>query len=390
MKYRNKTVLGVEALEDRSMLSISIQPFGLDNLRITGNPVGNVEITGTADNQVNIQEDGVDLGTFNVAGNVKVKLGDRAAATSVTVDLAGFTMSGSWSITAGNSAGGYTVGLGDGTIEGSLSVDTGSGPDQAILSNNLLPLTVEGRVSINMNGGADSVLFLPGTDIQGSLDVMGGNFVASDIPFHVGGNLKIQSSQEALNLTVAMGVIADGNVSIHAGGGNDVVRFNEDSVIAGDLSINLDGGNDDVRLGAGIGPAGGVTITGDLTVNGGAGNDTVRFGGVDGGATVGGSLHFIGGTGDDSLIFGESSFVEGGAITMIGGSGDDSLVMADVLTAPSAHLIFQGNEGDDLVDFSAAVPVLASARIHGGSGTNNYIPNLNPLGFQIDIFNFII
>jgi hypothetical protein len=107
-------------------LSFKLSKAG--GLTISGVPSGNIELTGTANDQLNVEEGGVSLGTFAVTRDLKVDLGDVGGPLTVTADLGGFTMSGSWRITVGDATPGVSLTLGRGAILGSVKIKTGTAP----------------------------------------------------------------------------------------------------------------------------------------------------------------------------------------------------------------------------------------------------------------------
>lgn len=364
---------------------LAVKLTGKGDLILSGKPTGDVEINGTADDQVEIKEGGASLGVFSVPGDLKVNLSDVDGPIIVNVALAGFTMSGSWKFTLGD-APGYFLTIGNGTIQGAVRVKSGNGNDQVSFGS-VGPASIGGKVTIDTGDGMDFVLFPSfNSDLGSDLKVLNAQFVASDNPFHVAGKMTIKSAREALVFTLAMGVHVDGNVSITTGPNPDVLRFNEDSVLGGNLKVNLGDGGDQFDLGSGIGPSGDTSIGGKVSVKGGLGDDLVRLGGATDAAILSGKFSFTGGAGEDTLRIGLSS--ASGDVTMNGQGGNDTLVTAGLLTAPTAKLSFQGGSEDDVVDFTASLPDLQSALLNGGSGTNTYLPNASPIGYPIQIVNF--
>jgi hypothetical protein len=377
----------VEALESRWVPALLLTLDSAGNLTtIFGVPDGDVDLTWTADDEVNVVEDGNDLGTYSVSGDLRADLGNSVAAVTVTADLATFAMSGNLSIRTGNSLGGYRVILEDGTVSGNVSIKTGAG-DDTVRVGIVDAVTISGSLTIDGGAGTDSGGFGPtGSVIEGNVTATGFQDFFSDQPFDIAGNLTVDSSREGLDASIRMGVNVAGNAVIRTGAGDDLVRFNEDSVISGNLIVNTKGGDDDLQLGTGILTPGTTTVLGNLVVNSGGGADTLQLGGD--GCDVNGNVTMTTGSGDDTVIFEAATTVLGSAITLVMGNGDDTMVNVD-LTAPGARLTFLGQNGDDTVDWSAAIPDLASAYLDGGFGANVFDGTGGVIDFPFTLRNFV-
>jgi hypothetical protein len=381
MKKRSIRPL-VEVLEDRWNPALLLQLDSGGNLvAIFGVPDGDVLVEFQADNEVYVEEDGNDLGTYEVAGNLSISLGNSAlAAPALDVDFGSSTLSGSLKISAGNALNGYDITvIGDdgGTIEGNLSITSGNGPDTIAVTD----MTVEGSTSINGGGGDDTATVDP-TLIEGNLTVTGVqtfDLVDSDVE----GNFSFDSTREALDAIVTLDVDSSigGNVSIRTGGGDDTVSVN--TTVLGNLVMTTGSGDDDVNSGA----LDEFTVLGSLTYTAGAGDDELNMEG-----TIFGNVTANMGTGDDDVGFGQgiASTVLGSAITLVMGSGDDTLLIgASGLTAPGARLTFLGQNGVDTFDWTAAATLdLWSAYLDGGFGTDIFDTNGNVFTFPVTVRNF--
>jgi len=381
MKKRSIRPL-VEVLEDRWNPALLLQLDGGGNLvAIFGVPDGDVLVEFQGDNEVRVEEDGNDLGTYEVAGNLSISLGNSAlAAPALDVEFGGSTLSGSLKISAGNALNGYDITvIGDdgGTIEGNLSITSGNGADTITVTD----MTVEGNTSINGGGGNDSATVDP-TLIEGNLTVTGVQTFAL-VNSDVEGNFSFDSSREALDADVNLDVDSSigGGVSIRTGGGDDTIAVN--TTVLGNLVMTTGSGDDSVNSTG----TDAFNVLGSLTYTGGAGEDDLHLEGA-----IYGNVTANMGTGDDSVGFGDgiASTVLGSSITLVMGNGDDNLLIgASGLTAPGARLTFLGQNGADTFDWTGGATLdLWSAYLDGGFGTDIFDTNGNVFTFPVTVRNF--
>jgi hypothetical protein len=372
MKHR-KFQPRLEALENRWAPALLIQLDGSGNLTgIFGVPDGVVDLVFTADDEVNVVEDGNDLGTYAVSGNVNVFLGNNIltdADSVVNVDFAtnAATMSGSLRIQAGNAINGYDVNVtGDGAlgtveIAGNLTVVTGNGAENI----NVTDMEVGGNTSIDVN-----VEFSPApvgcSVVFDNSTVEGNTYVADAIDVQsIGSTFEgnftyVQSFGQDSIVAMDAASTIEGSGSFTYGAGDDCLELA--ATVLGNVFARMGSGQNDWNLTLGA-PA---NILGSLTYVGGSGIDDLFLDGF-----VGGNVTFTGKGGVDAVEFGSevALTVLGSNITLVMGNGDDTFTNVD-LTAPGARLTFLGGNGDDTVDWSASIPAVASAYLDGGFGTN--------------------
>jgi len=365
----------VEVLSDRTVPALLLQLDGGGNLTgIFGVPDGDVDLIFTADDEVNVVEDGNDLGTYAVPGNLSVSLGNVVASTLLNIDFDGSSMSGSLKATLGNSTGGYDVDVIDGTIAGSLSIKTGNGDDTV----DVVDMTIGGSVAVDTNNGADGI-DLDGVSVEGNVNVAdaGVDVIGSNIE----GNLTfILAEGLATTVTVDADSSILGNASFTFNRGGDTLVLS--GTVEGNAVVRMNGGNDDLVFDG--------TVLGSFTYVGGSRaaslglSDDLSINGF-----IGGSFTANLGGGDDTASFNGATIL-GSSINIIGGTGDDSaVVLAGGLTAPGARFTFFGGNGDDTVDWSAAIPDIASAYLDGGFGTNIFDDGGGPITFPIVLRNFV-
>lgn len=363
---KNALRLRLEQLEERWQPAILLQLNSSGNLTsIFGTTTGTVVLTQVGDNQFDVVENGNDLGTYNVPGNLKVSLGNSvSAAPALIVDLGGFEFGGSMDLGVGNATAGYEVMVANGTIDGNLNVTTGNGPDMVFLGGGEGgAITVDGNVSVNTANGADTVSML-GSTIDGNVTVRSANAFTTDS--EIGGFLTYDSSRESLPNSVDLtGSDVAGSAIITTGAGADTVTMGGN--VSGHAIVNLGNGANALNVDG--------TVLGNMTVTAGSGNDVLDFGGGGnatigfGSALIGGNLTVVGGNGLNQVTF-TNTTVLGNSLTYVGGNGVD-LFTVNSLTAPGARLTGIFGNGNDVVTFNT-LPVLASAYLDGGFGRNTF------------------
>src|SRR5262245_6234340 len=176
--------LNVEILEDRLTPALTIATDALGNLSISGTPdslAGTqsqpIVVTETAQNFYTVSENGVQVGgpnaVFFAPGGVNVNFSQSALDDSVTVSLGGFSINGNLSINTGGGADSVSV-QGGGSIGGSVTLtgDTGI----VGINNTLDTVTVGGSVTINSaQKSLPFTIFAVNTAIGGNLSISEGN-----------------------------------------------------------------------------------------------------------------------------------------------------------------------------------------------------------------------
>jgi hypothetical protein len=362
----------VEALESRWAPALLLTLDTSGNLTgIFGVPDGDVTVTFTADDTVNIDEDLNDLGTYVVSGGtLTVNIGNTIEALTHTINLGAFDLSGDLRVTLGNASDVTTLditGTAAAAIEGNLRVVTGNGEDEITLSS----LTVEGSAYFKTQGSVDSLL-LDGATIRGNLTVADVQDFEFDSGSLLDGNLSFSSRTENRPTTIDLDGEILGLASINTGNANDVVNVR--GTINSHAIFKLANGNNNLDFFSS------AIILGDVVVQTGSGNDDVDFLA----AIIGGRITLTTGAGNDDVSFAGTE-VLGSGITYVAGNGNDILTITG-LSAPGARLMFQGQNGNDNVTFAGAIDLL-SAYLDGGFGLNNFTGG--PVGFPITLRNFV-
>jgi hypothetical protein len=365
----------VDALESRWVPAVLLQLDANGNLTgIFGVPDGDITLDFTADDEVNVIEDAMDLGTYAVAGDLTVSLGNVVAATAVDVDMTGGeSLSGSLRMTLGNALGGYDVTVtGDGatsSIFGNLTVRSGSGDDSCTVTD----MAIGGSAYVDLGGGGDIMAFDTST-VGGNLAT--GNASALLLGTTVEGNFRhFMTENLGAGASIDVDSVVLGNATFNmAAGQPDIVII--EGTVEGNVYVNMRGGGDDLAFDVD------ATILGSFVYTGGSGTDTLDFDG-----TLGGNFTASLKGGDDTVDF-DGAAILGSSIAIIAGNGADTLTNAG-LTAPGARLTFLGGNGDDDVDWSVAIPVLASAYLDGGLGLNTFDDGGGPIDFPFTLRNFV-
>jgi hypothetical protein len=302
MKPIRRPRMCVEQLEARDCPAFSISLNG-SNLFITGlpnpTPGTGVLVKQTANNQFNVSDNGVNLGTY-VASNVSLNLFNHTG-NPVNVDLGGFTDAGNVSINLGNGdpSGKFSVGTGvsNGTMGGNLSIRGGHGTEYVLLGYKTAAapapqanaLNIRGNVSdqgavnpSNPNADVFDTGVLPGLapltkaiTIGGSLTTTAINGVGINTVVTVGGNLNVNGGGDILNIVPGF-----------VGGLVDIGK------VLGNLTVNgsPSSSTDQVFLTAGAGAS--ATVGGNVSINMGNGANEVVLGG-----TIGGNIGITSGNG---------------------------------------------------------------------------------------------
>lgn len=356
----------IEALEARWNPALLLQLDSAGNLfGLFGTPTGDLDITLSASG-LNITDGGVNLGTYGVAGNLNVTLGNSTIASAVNVNLGGLEFPGSISFRGGNGLMPTTFNVNNGTIAGNLSVQHGAGDDVFNLGNTATA-TVQGSLSVDLGAGNDSAMIGRNSVVGGNARFtnvnnvtfgsgrVGGSFVAD--ASREGGSSHLSlfgSSRVAGSVTVLTSLGTGSQVDVNGTvGGNTLVRLaggDDTCFVGGDLLGNLtilgSNGSDELDLD--------VTLGGNLIINLGTGDDFIGFGGETSATVLGNSILVNLGTGDD-LVDVNRLFADGARMTVLFGNGDDVFVIEDTANLRLASLYADGGFGSDILDQQAGV-----------------------------------
>lgn len=360
--------LNLDCLEDRTVPALILQLGAGGGLTgIFGVPAGDVDLVFLSDNVVNVQEDGNDLGTYDVPGNLSMNLGNVVAAVAVNVDFAGSNLSGSLAITVGNAVSGYAISLFDGSVSGNLTIRAGSGPDAIALDT----IAVGGSAAFDAGAGPD-LISLVNSAVAGRVNVANADVVTD--AFATESNFTYtQSEGTATAITLDALSIIEGSVFVTTRNGNDSVTIN--ATVLGNATLRLGNGQNVVN--GFVGDA--FQLSGSLSITTGNGADEIFLDGI-----IGERATIMTGAGSDLVDLGTDGGLDlyGSTITINLGAGDDSSAW-DVVNAPGARLNLQLGAGADVVDWSNAIPALASALIDGGSGADVFDASSGTIAFPI-------
>jgi hypothetical protein len=374
--------LRFERLEQRLLLAGNVKvAVSRGNLTLTGDslPAGNqIEIayennayvvTGLKGTTVEGQPAKI---ITEVNKNITVDLKSGANEVEIRGDAEGgspFLVLGGLTVRSGS--GGAVIIISDAEVRGNVSITTGSGSDQVLVTGLTAPPVRNGRVSINTGYGNDSVGVVDST-IQRNLSISTGN-----------GN----------DLVGLVRVDTSGSIAVNAGeGAEDLIG------IAGVTSGNmtLDGGNAGRRSRPGdstIGVTASV-ITGNLTIRTGIGDDTVAIGdhpdlggqieqvleelGLDlevptGEVKVTNTLNIATNNGDDEVWL--QNVKDVARLNVNTGNGDDEVWLENLTNV--ARLTVNTGNGDDRV---GVVDSIFQGDINIATGSDND---------QVGLFNVI-
>ncbi|WP_407698387.1 beta strand repeat-containing protein, partial [Sphingorhabdus rigui] len=339
---------------------------GSDALTITGNlraKTGDVNIlVDGGDNVLNLH------GMITAASSIVIRAGGGS-------DLLDAVAGDDWRAMAA-----ITMDLGDGTdvvrldqdvvgISG-ITLETGSGNDTVLANGSW---SSSGMISMQLGAGADS--FTHNGDVYGAgilLDTAGG----SDV-------ININSDWLA----------TASNVSIDAGGGDNLLRFygtfsaageiiisagsGDDNIIAlaGDdwravsrISVALGDGNNDAKLAQVVEATGG---SGVIVFTAGAGNDSLD---IVGNWIAGGSILTDLGTGTNSLW--SSANVSGSDVALISGAGDDRLTLTGAWRSLAGDIRVDVGNGSNALTLNGTFMSGRDLLIAAGSGSDAIIAQI--------------
>jgi hypothetical protein len=368
MSRQNRFRPRVEVLEDRRVPTLVLGLDGAGRLHSVVAPdnaqTADVTLTVQEDNTLMVAEGSTVYGTFPVAKNLTVSLGDNTAGFVNRLDLNNLTLRANVRVELGDMPGLNhfrltTAAGGTGTLDGNYSVQGGDTGSEAVGFGEpgltaVRTINITRSVRIDMGGGGqDPNLGLPdlvntrgGTvdnpelntilNVDGNFWVTGSTVLA--LRGRVGGNLISDSSAKPVGQAVALGNFGEpfevgGNVILKTGDANDAI-FLQAVVINGNTNIQTGEGDDFLVVTTeeimDVGPTP-TQLHGNLFVDMGEGNDTVTVAALQAPET---RMHVLLGAGDDVFRFTEDAlghdvFVELASLLVDGGPGTDTYDDAD-------------------------------------------------------------
>jgi fibronectin-binding autotransporter adhesin len=331
LRFRERTRLGVEALEDRAVPAVTASVVH-GSLVVVGDPsaASHVSITASDTNADKVADsfkitDGTKVvGTFGgVTQDIILKMGKEDDA--VTIDLGG--LSAPHEIKAYLGDGSNALSLINGTVAGSLSVHGGDGAN-AVTLGGTAALTVNGHVNVQLDGPGNGSLELKGlATVKGDLMADHVSSVKLDAGSAVGKNAIDHGGPGVDSLNVA-GTVG-GNVIFQ--GGKQADTLNVTGTIGDSLFASLGQGSDAASVGGKVG--------GSVVLHGGTGKDTLTLNG-----TVGGHTMVFGGGGGDSVTVAATAHLMKRAEIQLG-TGNDTFTLNGSAVFPS--LVARGGRGKD-------------------------------------------
>ena len=282
----------LEQLEDR-FVPASI--YYTDGILLVSNPLvqngmRSLTLTQTNNNQFQIQDGSVNLGTY--VAYTDIYIAGTGSADALTVNLGSFTYSGSLLINAGNGNDTVSVTGAGGMMEGNLTAIHGNGNEAVNLnsSTGAGALTVRGTTTIVTEAGNTTVSM---GNANGSSQFLGAvNITGADSVQFGAAGYGTASDSYSSNVNISLGINY----------GRSLTFVQQDALTGttpdGDASITIGGNlqitggyqNNTVALGA-------LTVAGNLQVNLGNANGNNYFEIADpdsGVTTVEGSLYYSG------------------------------------------------------------------------------------------------
>ena len=368
----------IEQLEHRRLLAVTLDLDGGGRLRgVSTDDLGqtaNITLTVRPDNRITVTEGTTDYGTFDVAKNLEIDLGDTAGVFVNRLDLNNNTLDANVRVRLGDAAilnqfRITTPGGGTGTLDGNLTVNGGDGADFITfgeLGGQTVGRTINvtGNVKIDTGGGGadpnvpdgpppDSVA-TGGFDL-GSSDPQTGTV---NTILNVGKNMTVENSTVlALRGSVAGNLRSD---SSEKDVGQLVILGNFGLPFSVGKNVKIVTGNDDDRV-----DVQGAQIAGHFSLATNGGDDLI----------------FV--TNDLDVTDSVPTRV-GKHVTINTGSGDDELEVT-ALVAPKGHVRVTLGGGADSFSFADGADVdVDRLLIDFGAGTDAYDPGAgNSFGFPV-------
>ncbi|HYV36589.1 MAG TPA: hypothetical protein VE988_12830 [Gemmataceae bacterium] len=359
MKFRNRTRLSLEKLEDRWCPALTTNLVA-GTLSISGAPTGAISIVqdSTTAGTITVSDNGVPVTAtpFTGVNNLKLKL--TAADDTVSIDLGGKTLAGKIYADLGNGKNSLTI-L-DGIVGGDLQVQSGSGTDTVVLGDSAVAapaFTVTKNTYIDLGDAIDDVLTVHGnTTLNGYLSAEAANNITLDAASDVKKNVFIVGG------TGGNTVLLNGTVE------GSVDYFSPFFGVTAGANLTVGGIVDGSVTFVGTKLADSFTITSAGSVGRsvfafmGAGDDTLTLHGA-----VTGGLYLDAGNGANNITL---DSIIGGRTTIYGGNGVDTLTMTANAKFLDTAVISLG-AGNDVVSLDNAA-TFTTMLVNGGSGTNTF------------------
>ena len=303
-------VVEVQPLESRRLFALTLGVDGAGRLHsVSSEDFGqeaDVTLTVQPGNRVTVAEGTTVYGTFPVAPNLAVSLGDNAGGFVNRLDLNNQTLNSNVRVTLGDTQGLNQFRLttapgGEGTLDGNYSVRGGDTGSEFLVFGDFgqtapKTINVTGNVKVDAGGGGQDPDLGPpdavatvGTGVNTSFLNVGRNLQVSGstvfaLAGSVGGNISSDSSDKATGQLVILGNFSrpldvGGNVRVATGDGGDEVDVQGVSV-GGNLDVRTNGGDDTVRLTSNADatnppPVVPTRVAGNVLVDAGDGTDEV-------------------------------------------------------------------------------------------------------------------
>jgi hypothetical protein len=414
MKLKNRSPLGVEALEDR-WVPATVR-FDGSNLFVS-NPLitagkSSLSVIETGANQFQVKDGAANNGFYAVSGNITINGNNASDQFEVLVNGSGLT--GNLNVTTGNGPSSVTVDgsvAGASFVAGNTTINMGNGADSVwiaskqpaggIFSGASTGMTEKGNLTLNARGlGANLAIVAPSPAAPSSVL---GSVAINNFPTAIlgaagnvfAGGIIVNNSANSSPSKVTLGGADLGNFQLNGGQGATSVALNNN--VSGTASLQLANGNNSVTLAGG---AAGISL-GNLNVNAGNGNNSITLGnaantviatgnvnlnlgnganafGVSTGLTVNGNLFLR--TGNGSLDVGTKAF-EGNVFGSLGvntGNGNNSFTLDGAGTANvGGSWTYTGGNGGNAVTVTTQATDLFTLNVGfgnnpgSGAGTSN-------------------
>ena len=232
-------------------------------LKVTGDSEGAVEIVSKANNQLEITDNGVSIGTFDGVKSISINLDASGNANNqVTLKLDATSID---RVMTNLGGGDNSFILASGSIKGSLSYKGGSGKDNLELA---VGTSVGRNVYASLGNGLNTLK--DGAAITGSLIASGGvddDTVTILAEATIGKQVDIALGNGANSLTLSGSV--EKSLRVKTGSGNDTVAIENSGYVGGSLTANLGAGDNSLSHSG--------EIAGDLRVTSGTATDKVTI-----------------------------------------------------------------------------------------------------------------
>ena len=350
-----RAVVEIHPLESRRLFALTLGVDGAGRLHsVTADDfaqTADVTLTAQPGNRLTVAEGSTVYGTFKVAPNLAVSLGDTTDGFVNRLDLNNQTLQSNVRVTLGDTGGLNQFRLttspgGEGTLDGNYTVRGGDTGSEFLVFGDFgqtapRTINVTGNVRVDAGGGGqdpdsgppDAVATVgtgPNTsflNVGRNLDVRGSTVLA--LSGSVGGNLSSDSADKAVGQLVILGnfgrtLDVGGNVRVATGGEGDDV-FVQGISVGGNLDLASNGGADTISVTTDedatkpVPTDAPTRVGGNVRIDAGAGNDSVL---VD--ALRARHADVLLGAGDDSFRFGDDADVDLAGLLVDGGAGTDT------------------------------------------------------------------